>query len=156
MRPLIYTRKMNRSDLPSVYCVMNMNLQGYFEPEVMEFFLAQWPDGQFVATNITGKIIGALSGARLDGGRASISLLAVDSAYRGQGVGTALFECVRTACFMSGLGKIQLEVRIDNVPAIDFYRKKGFEITERLPSFYNDGGDGYRMTLDLYGRVSLS
>ena len=46
---------------------------------------------------------------------------------------------------MNGIGTIQLEVRTINENAIRFYKHLGFSVSEFLPSFYNDGGDGYRM-----------
>ena len=142
---------MAETDVQQVFAVLNLNLDDYFAPEVVGFFLAQWPEGQFVATDLTGRVVGALCGARLDGGRASVSLLAVDSGSRGMGAGSALLDQFRRACVMSGIGMMQLEVRTSNAKGIEFYRKRGFTISERLPNFYNDGGDGYRMVCVLSG-----
>ena len=76
-------------------------------------------------------------------GRATVSLLAVDSSVRGHGAGTSLLSALRRACMMEGIGTIQLEVK--------FYKRHGFVITESLPHYYNDGGDGYRMVSATYG-----
>lgn len=148
---------MTANDVQSVFAVLNLNLDDYFAPEVIEFFLAQWPEGQFVAESITGQIVGAVCCSRLSGNRASVSLLAVDSSVRGRGAGGMLLSNVRRACVMQGIGTIQLEVRTTNTTALEFYKRRGFTVTEFLPSFYNDGGDGYRMTSPTYsGQVSPS
>ena len=143
---------MTANDVQSVFAVLNLNLDDYFAPEVIGFFLAQWPEGQFVAESITGQIVGAVCCSKLSGNRASVALLAVDSSVRGRGAGGMLLSNVRRACMMQGIGTIQLEVRTTNTT-----KRRGFTVTEFLPSFYNDGGDGYRMTSPTYsGQVSPS
>lgn len=146
-----YIRRMTANDVDDVFAVLNLNLDDYFAPDVVEFFLAQWPEGQFVAESLTGGVVGALCGSRLQNGRASVSLLAVDSTARGQGAGGALLDALRRSCIMFGIGTVQLEVRTTNADAIRFYTKRGFRISETLPRFYNDGGDGYRMTCTIGG-----
>ena len=42
-----------------------------------------------------------------------------------------------------------LEVRCDNVPAIDLYRKLGYRFVECLPRHYDDGQDGFRLECSL-------
>lgn len=147
---------MTANDIEDVFAVLNLNLDDYFAPEVVEFFLAQWPEGQFVAEKVTGGIAGALCGARLGGGRASISLLAVDAASRSRGAGRMLLEALRRECMMEGIGTIQLEVRTTNLNAIEFYARHGFAISETLPRYYNDGGDGYRMVSATFPRFNPS
>ena len=126
---------MTANDVDDVFAVLNLNLGEYFAPEVIQFFLAQWPE----------QVVGALCGSKLAGNRASVSLLAVNSSMRGKGAGTSLMASLRRACMMNGIGTIQLEVRTTNEDAIRFYKRLGFSVSEFLPSFYNDGGDGYRM-----------
>ena len=142
---MFLVRRMTGADLEKAFSVINLNLDEYFAPEVIEFFLMQWPEGQLVAETLTGQFTGVLCGARLDQGRASVSLLAVDSAFRGMGAGSSLLDGLRRCCLMEGIRTIQLEVRTSNADAIRFYQKRGFTVTERLPCFYNDGGDGFRM-----------
>jgi len=148
-------RQATPRDLMGVYAVVNSSLDDYFAETTIEFFMAQWPEGQFVSADLFGRIDGALCGAILDRGRVTVSLLAVDSGSRGRGVGTALMDGLKRRCFMEGRTTIQLEVRTTNANAIRFYRRNGFEISETLPSFYNDGGSAYRMVCRLSGRPSL-
>ena len=121
---------MTANDVDDVFAVLNLNLGEYFAPEVIQFFLAQWPDGQFVAESLTGQVVGALCGSKLAGNRASVSLLAVDSSVRGMGAGTSLMASLRRACMMNGIGTIQLEVRTTNVwsnpSSVDAYRTNSY------------------------------
>ncbi|MBR6204346.1 MAG: GNAT family N-acetyltransferase [Candidatus Methanomethylophilaceae archaeon] len=144
-------RQAGEGDLEGVFMLINSNLDDFFPPSVIMFFQEQWPQGQLVATDVFGNILGAICGSRLEGGRASVSLFAVDEGCRGKGIGGQLLEAFRRRCFMDGFGVIQLEVRTSNVSAKDFYERRGFRVTELLPGFYNDGGDGYRMVLFVTG-----
>ncbi len=140
-------RQTGERDLEGVFAVVNSSLDDFFPPSVIMFFQEQWPQGQFVAADLFGNILGAICGSRLEGGRASISLFAVDEGYRGQGIGGQLLDAFCRRCRMDGYGTIQLEVRTENVRAMAFYEKRGFRRTETLPAFYNDGGNAYRMVL---------
>ncbi len=150
---MIICRPMTAEDSIEVYALMNGNLDGTFSLEVIEYFITMWPGGQFVAEDVFGNMVGALCGAITQGGNASIALFAVDAKHRGQGIGTKLLETFRTKCYMSGYSQIQLELRVSNESAYRFYTKNGFMVTERLPSLYAPGEDGYRMVAQL-GRVN--
>ena len=136
---------MKPSDLIGVYALVNTNLDGSFSMDTLEYFLTLWPEGQFVAEDIFGNIVGALTGTRMSNGRASIALFAVDSKHRGQGIGTKLYDTFRLKCFMSGYSEIQLELRTSNSRAFKFYSDKGFKVIETVESLYGPGQDGYRM-----------
>lgn len=138
-------RQAGEKDFEKVCSIINGNLDDYFSPDVIAFFMSQWPHGQFIAEDVFGNALGVICGSRLDGGRASISLFAVESSFRGKGVGGMLLDAFRRRCFMDGYGTIQLEVRTANSNAIAFYKKRGFVCSEFLPHFYGDGGDAYRM-----------
>jgi ribosomal-protein-alanine N-acetyltransferase len=75
--------------------------------------------------------------------------VAVLHQHRRKGIGKALvaqaIENMRTynakQCF--------LEVRVTNTPAIELYKKLGFEITRTIHGYYSDGEDAYVMTKKL-------
>ena len=153
---MIICRPMRPSDLMNVYAVMNLNLDGSFSLDTIEYFMTLWPEGQFVAEDLFGNIVGALAGTQMSNGRASIALFAVDSKHRGQGVGTKLYDAFRLKCFMSGYSEIQLELRTTNESAYRFYYSKGFRVIENLPSLYGPGQDGYRMVVNINGVSHVS
>jgi len=138
-------RIMRETDASGAYSVMVSSLDEYYAPEVVQYFLMQWPAGQIVACDFSGRIIGYLAGARLGPGRASVSLFCVDPAYRSKGIGSMMLSRFRQSAMMEGIGTIQLEVKENNASAIRFYTRNGFTVTERLERFYNDGSAGVRM-----------
>lgn len=70
-------------------------------------------------------IIGTAMGG-YDGHRGSIYYLAVESRYRGQGVGTRLVKAVSSQLQDLGCPKINIMVRSTNRRVINFYEKLGF------------------------------
>jgi RimJ/RimL family protein N-acetyltransferase len=52
--------------------------------------------------------------------------------WRGRGLGSALMACALEAGFADGLERIELQVRIDNLPAQKLYRRFGFQTEGRL------------------------
>lgn len=145
MIDLAYIRQSCESDLPDVFGVLNSNLNDFFPQDVINFFWSQWPRGQFVAVDPFGRVVGALCGSLPQPGRACIALLAVDGPSRGHGIGSQLIDAFRLECLMEGMNVVQLEVRVDNAPAIKFYQDRGFSISEVVHGLYNDGCDAYRM-----------
>lgn len=138
-------RKMREGDVAEAYSLICSSLDEHFAPEVVSYFLAQWPSGQVVACDLSGHVIGYLAGARLSSGRCSIALFCIGPAYRSRGIGTMMLERFRHFATMEGMSAIQLEVKESNLAARRFYTRNGFSVTETLPAFYNDGSTGIRM-----------
>lgn len=61
-------------------------------------------------------------------GYASIGLLAVDGAVRGQGIGQQMVEAARQQALGWGCTQLQVVTQRDNVPACRFYVRCGFEL----------------------------
>ncbi len=75
--------------------------------------------------------------------------IAVDPAFRGQGLGKRLLEYALQYCRRLGADQVELEVRTDNEIAIALYQKYGFEIRELLPCYYSNGEDAFVMVKKL-------
>lgn len=69
---------------------------------------------------------------------AYITNVAVKKSSRQQGIGTALLEKCVDCAKSCGASFISLEVRISNTPAINLYKRAGFESAGVRPSFYRD------------------
>ena len=149
MTGMFIYRNMQASDSIAIYALMNSNLDGTFSLDVIEYFYLCWPEGQLVAEDMFGNIVGALCGTKVDRNRASLSLFAVDARYRGQGIGGKLLESFRTRCYMEGYSEMQLEIRTTNSSAYEFYTNRGFVKTADLPDIYGPGQNGYRMVAKL-------
>lgn len=101
------------------------------------------------------KIIGS---SQLDKGRRRFShkaefAISVLKDYWGKGVSTALFNTVLDYAKANGIRKINLEVRKDNLRAINFYKKHGFQYegTDKRMFKINDefiDGEYYGLLLD--------
>ena len=62
--------------------------------------------------------------------------LAVQPAFRGQGVGTGLLDHALSAGAARGATSASLHVQADNAGAIALYAQQGFEVRCFLPGFY--------------------
>jgi ribosomal-protein-alanine N-acetyltransferase len=71
-------------------------------------------------------------------GYAVISV-AVVPGLRRTGVASALLEAARAHAASEGAGRLLLEVREDNAPALGFYARHGFTELGRRPGYYRDG-----------------
>lgn len=132
-----------------MYGIYTENLDDYVSADAIEFFMLQWPRGQLVAEAVTGGTAGALSSFVMEDGAVSVALLAVGGPFRGMGAGSALMDRMIAESIAVGAPRVQLEVRVTNSSAISFYERRGFVRTETVRGIYGDGGDGYRMVLDL-------
>ncbi|MGX5915051.1 GNAT family N-acetyltransferase [Aliidiomarina sp. Khilg15.8] len=68
---------------------------------------------------------------------------------RGRGVGKQMLTFLINQAREAQAKGLRLEVKCDNLGAINLYRQLGFEVTDLLPAYYSDKTDGYRMQLSL-------
>jgi ribosomal protein S18 acetylase RimI-like enzyme len=84
-----------------------------------------------------------------DEGRVYVSSLYVLPGYQGKGVGRILLDTAEGRARGYGVDRIWLGVMTQNTPALDWYRKIGFQFVEELP--FTMGGTsvphliGYRL-----------
>jgi len=83
------------------------------------------------------------------GEQAELVSVAVDRAARRMGAASALMESTLRRLRRRGTARIGLMVRADNDKARAFYERYGFEKVRRVPRYYEDGGDGWRMAKNL-------
>lgn len=81
--------------------------------------------------------------------RAHLSLMAVDSAFQGHGVGRALLSWLEETARTAGTFLIHLEVRAGNVGARKFYERVGFTEAGRRRRYYAGCEDAVRMARNL-------
>jgi len=107
-----------------------------------------WPDG-FIVAEQDGALAGLLAAVRDSEASARVLLFAIAQPLRNRGIGKAVLRELLRRCAGMGLRYVSLEVRVTNSSAIRFYEAHGFQATERIPAFYTDGEDGFRMVLFL-------
>jgi len=82
-------------------------------------------------------------------GEAHLINIAVDPAYRRQGIGTNLVNTMISDIKKANLTRIHLEVRVSNKTAVAFYGKVGFESISTVKGFYGNE-DALVMIKDIF------
>jgi ribosomal-protein-alanine acetyltransferase len=75
--------------------------------------------------------------------------LAVDPAFRGQGIGERLMKELVEQLKIRGARRIYLEVEASNTPAVRLYQRLGFNGVGALPDYYGQGKDGLHMMYEV-------
>lgn len=76
---------------------------------------------------------------------ARIYSLAVTKTFRHQGIASKLCQYIELQAKKRGCSSLILEVRTDNAPAIEFYKKQDYHAFGIYQHFYTDGLDAIRM-----------
>ena len=102
-----------------------VNLGRSDTPEEIQKKIAQDP-GLFIVAEENGQIIGTVIGG-FDGRRGLIYHLAVTASFRGQGVGSRLMGEIESRLRAKGCIRCYLLVTTDNIEAMRYYEKRGWE-----------------------------
>jgi len=76
--------------------------------------------------------------------------VAVVPEYRNLGIGYSLVQQALAALSSHRADECYLEVRVGNYPAINLYKKMGFDVARTIPRYYFDGSDAYVMSKSLF------
>jgi len=101
-------------------------------------------DDRLLLASVGTDLAGSASLQRLRGRRAHVGGIgmSVHDAWTGQGIGTALMAAlIDLADNWLGLRRLQLEVNVDNAPAVALYRRFGFELEGTLRGVMLRDGD---------------
>jgi ribosomal-protein-alanine N-acetyltransferase len=151
-------RKFNHDDLRSVVHINNVclpeNYSDYFFIDLHERF-----SQTFIVAEENGEVVGYIM-CRVELGLSNFGFggvirkghvvsVAVLPQYRRKGIGEALIKEAIEGMHLYNAKQCFLEVRIANTPAIDLYKKLGFQVTRTIHSYYADGEDAYVMSRKL-------
>ncbi len=137
-------RLFTQSQLNAVIEITKRNLTERYNEFVFLDIQKSWPSAFILGMSdqtVAGFICGGISGDK----ETRILMLAVDTPFRNNGIGTGLISLFEQEALKVKANKIKLEVRTDNQEAIAFYRNHGYSTSNLLPSYYNDGSDAYTM-----------
>lgn len=148
-------RRFTPADLEAV---ININRVCLPENYAAYFFIDTYntlPD-TFVVADYQGRIVGYIM-CRLEHGFSDLKKLrfakkghiisvAVMPDYRRLGIGYSLVENALAAFSALHADECYLEVRINNDPAIELYKRMQFVIARTIPRYYFDGADAYVMS----------
>jgi len=109
--------------------------------------------GLFVAHDESGRIVGytliRVGLGWIGAKRGGITSIAVDPAYRRQGVGRALIAQAIQHLREHDVDEADLEVSVTNRSAQSLYESFGFRRSRLLPDYYGKNRDGIKMILDM-------
>jgi ribosomal-protein-alanine acetyltransferase len=71
--------------------------------------------------------------------------IAVDSEWRGRGIGQTLLTAIEQAAADRGATAMRLELRRDNAAALAMYKAHGYRPVGARPHYYEDGADAILM-----------
>jgi len=81
--------------------------------------------------------------------RAHLSLLGIELIHRKRGLATLLLAWLEKSAVVAGIERIQLEARSDNMIALAFYRKQGYQQTGTIIGYYHGVVDAARLEKNL-------
>ena len=106
----------------------------------------------FFAYTVDGKIVGYVC-VRIMYEEAQICNIAVLTEHRRKGIATQLLQTVAAFATEQGCERAELEVNVQNLPAVEMYRKNGYKEEGIRKNFYRrsryDSRDAYTMVLPL-------
>jgi ribosomal-protein-alanine N-acetyltransferase len=98
-----------------------------------------------IVVDCKGSVEGYAMGV-VEGDSCHLISIAVAPSSRGKGLGRTLLRSFESICRDRGLAKVVLEVKVDNIIALNLYRSEGYKVERILPGYYPDGSNAYRMT----------
>ena len=145
----IRVRAMQLHDLAAVYTIEQVS---FSTPWSLQSFMSELRDNDYAryfCLEKDGRVIGYMGlWFIIDEGH--ITNVAIDSAYRGQGLGEVLIRHVMTEMFNEGMERMTLEVRVSNVAAKRLYERLGFVAAGLRKGYYADTNeDALIMWLEL-------
>ena len=134
-------------DRPTIEIVKQLFLdqtgERYVEASVRSLPIPEW-GGNLVLLDENNLLRGLLWANKFSEQRVRVVAFAIDSEFKGQGLGSQAWNLLLAAAREDGHTEVQLEVRGDNLHAIEFYRRRGLEIVDTLQGYYK-AGVGYVM-----------
>ena len=149
----INIREATIEDLPIIMQIENLCFQhGCWKEENILYELKENPVAHFwvIELSLTGhndyRVVGFCDyWETFDS--ATICQIAVHPYLQRKQLGIAMMDEIYNDCYAKKIVSLTLEVRTSNVPAINFYKKYGFEIVTTKPHYYDNGEDAYYMIL---------
>jgi [ribosomal protein S18]-alanine N-acetyltransferase len=136
------------NDIFPVVKLASETLTERYNPSLFNYFYETFNQGFLVAEK-HHKIVGFIVGVKTSSEGARILMIAVSEKQRGQNIGSALLNHFLKEIIIQKIKHIELEVKISNNVAIEFYQKHGFIIIDTISKFYQSGEDAYTMRLIL-------
>ena len=145
---MLKIRRVQADDIFPVIALAYDTLPERYNPSIFNQFYESFPEGFLVAL-YHHTLIGFLIGIKTTKNTARILMLSVHDNNRKQGIGSALLSQFLSEMKNHQITQVELEVRTTNQGALEFYKKQGFILRDKLQQFYQNGQDAYSMSKEL-------
>ena len=145
----IRIRHFSIADLPRVLEIepASFRMVDAWSKPIFRKWYRKCPD-LFIVAEISGTIAGYMC-TSIEQKTGEIESIAVDPAFRRQGVASALMDYTLREMQASGITTVELQVRTTNTGGIRFWQNAGFSPSGILPNFYDDGAEALQMKKSL-------
>ena len=120
-----------------------------YSRETFEYLLTAAEAVAYRAVMADGAMVGFVVGLVEPDHTGHITTIGVAPEHRRRRVAERMLVKVEEAFRQRGLRTVRLEVRSVNMGAQQLYRNLGYAVTQRLPRYYSNGGDGLLMLKSL-------
>ena len=140
-------RALEKADLEQVYQIEKECFINPWKFSDIQYEFQGNPVNKFLVLEVNGKVVG-FNDFMITFNSATISQIAVTKEFRRKGFGTILLNEMEKCFPKEGddiVENVTLEVRASNKPAINLYKKQGYEVVVVKPHYYQDGEDAIYM-----------
>jgi ribosomal-protein-alanine N-acetyltransferase len=116
-----------------------------YSRDTFEYLLTSPDSIAYRAVTSDGALIGFIVGLIEPDRTGHITTLGVAPEHRRRGIAGKMLARVEEGFRRRRVSTVRLEVRSVNAGAQELYRKLGYAVTQRLPRYYSNGGDGLLM-----------
>jgi ribosomal-protein-alanine acetyltransferase len=120
-----------------------------YSRETFEYLLTAPESVSYRAATSSGAMVGFVIGLIEPDHTGHITTVGVAPEHRRRQLGKRLMDEVEKGFKERNVRVVRLEVRSLNIPAQKLYQRLGYTITQRLPKYYSNGGDGLLMLKSL-------
>ncbi|MDD1719108.1 MAG: ribosomal protein S18-alanine N-acetyltransferase [Methanoregulaceae archaeon] len=143
----IHVRRARPKDVPAIAAIERDSFQDPWDQEILSEALSYFPT-TFLVAAVGERIVGFIAGGLEDTGEqvyGHIANIAVAPQFRGGGTGRVLLAREEQAFAFESASGVQLEVRVSNLSAQEFYRRNGYRDVFIIPGYYANGEDAIVM-----------
>ena len=120
-----------------------------YSHETFEYLLTAPESVSYRVATANGAMVGFVIGLIEPDHTGHITTVGVAPEHRRRHLGQRLMAEVEKGFKKRNVRIVRLEVRSLNIPAQKLYQHLGYAITQRLPKYYSNGGDGLLMLKSL-------
>lgn len=120
-----------------------------YSRETFEYLLTAPESISFRAATASGSMAGFVIGLIEPDHTGHITTVGVSPEHRRRHLAKRLMAEVEKGFRQRSVRLVRLEVRSLNIPAQKLYQRLGYAVTQRLPKYYSNGGDGLLMLKSL-------